>query len=75
MNRRKIKRRKPILCEPAPAARSELETPVAREKDRLRGTRRLNQSIEDPLHDWPESSGEPDRWLEERRTSRDGPDT
>ena len=24
-------------------------------------------SIEDPLQDWPESSGEPDQWLKERR--------
>ncbi|HSQ06059.1 MAG TPA: hypothetical protein VLN59_18625 [Burkholderiales bacterium] len=24
-------------------------------------------SIEDPLGDWPESSGEPDQWLLERR--------
>jgi hypothetical protein len=23
-------------------------------------------SVEDPLQDWPEAGGEPDRWLEER---------
>jgi predicted P-loop ATPase len=27
-------------------------------------------SVEDPLQDWPEQEGEPDRWLEERS----GPD-
>ena len=27
-------------------------------------------SVEDPLQDWPEAEGEPDRWLDERR----GPD-
>ncbi len=27
-------------------------------------------SVEDPLQDWPEAEGEPDRWLEERS----GPD-
>jgi hypothetical protein len=28
---------------------------------------RRKESVEDPLQDWPESSGEADRWLNERR--------
>jgi len=31
----------------------------------------VNDSIEDPLQDWPESSGEPDQWLKERRGRSD----
>lgn len=30
-----------------------------------------DDSIEDPLQDWPESSGEPDQWLKERRARSD----
>ena len=30
-----------------------------------RGAKR-DQSVEDPLQDWPEAEGEPDRWLDER---------
>jgi hypothetical protein len=25
-----------------------------------------DESVEDPLQDWPEAEGEPDRWLDER---------
>jgi hypothetical protein len=28
---------------------------------------RGNESAEDPLQDWPESTGDTDRWLDERR--------
>lgn len=31
-----------------------------------------NESIEDPLQDWPESEGEADEWLKERRGRGDG---
>ncbi len=36
------------------------------EQGRAASGKRDEQSIEDPLGDWPESSGEPDQWLRER---------
>ena len=31
-----------------------------------RGGAEVDASVEDPLEDWPEAEGEPDRWLDER---------
>jgi hypothetical protein len=31
-----------------------------------RGAAEADASVEDPLEDWPEAEGEPDRWLDER---------
>lgn len=35
---------------------------------------KAGESVEDPLQDWPESSGEPDRWVTERRKGRETPE-
>jgi len=43
------------------------------DEERRPQTQRPNESIEDPLQDWPESSGEPDRWLNERRAPNSEP--
>jgi hypothetical protein len=31
-----------------------------------RGAAEVDASVEDPLQDWPEAEGEPERWLDER---------
>ena len=70
MKRRSLKRRTKL----PPLARADEDLQATSRaiyelEDRRRpDTQRSNESIEDPLQDWPESSGEPDRWLDERHT-------
>jgi hypothetical protein len=70
MKRRKTQRKK--RTPPSPPWQEDLKvTSVAvfsLEDERWPETRGPNESIEDPLQDWPESSGEPDQWLNERRS-------
>lgn len=70
MKRHKTKRLK--TAQPRRPARKEIESTsregIVQEDERRRGRPRPNESVEDPLQDWPESSGEPDQWLDERRT-------
>lgn len=68
MKRRKRQRKK--TAPPSPAAQEDLKVTSGAlfglEDERWPETQGPNESIEDPLQDWPESSGEPDQWLDER---------
>lgn len=41
-------------------------------EERGASDKQYERSIEDPLGDWPENSGEPDQWLLERREESKG---
>jgi hypothetical protein len=77
MKRRKLqpKKRPPQL----PPAEQDLKATSGAvfglEEERPPDTQGPNESIEDPLQDWPEDSGEPDQWLDERRGSRGEPES
>jgi len=76
----KAKRRRPSEAQrqakarptavPAPQPDLNAENPAVFDESR-RGTR-TNESVEDPLRDWPEGPGEADEWLVER-AGRDAP--
>jgi len=53
----------PPLPEPEDACRALLGVV----EKRGRSDKNYEASVEDPLGDWPEDSGEPDQWLLERR--------
>jgi len=78
-----VKRRKPVRgkrASPSPSAQEDLNA-TSRAFDEVGEVREPkaaaqdNESIEDPLQDWPESAGDADQWLKERRArdeQRDG---
>ncbi|MGZ5094813.1 MAG: hypothetical protein ACXWIE_21355 [Burkholderiales bacterium] len=70
-----MKRRKPLRRKstpPGPGAQEDLnatsgalyEVAGARESG---AAAQDNEPVEDPLEDWPETSGEEDQWVKERR--------
>lgn len=70
-----MKRRKPVCrkrAPPPPSAQEDLnatgralyDIAEAREPG---AAAQDNESVEDPLQDWPESSGDADEWVKERR--------
>ena len=75
--KRSVKRRKPPPKKkgvPEPAAREDLNA-TSRAVYGIDDGREVpaqgNESIEDPLADWPESAAEADRWLSGRGARRD----
>jgi hypothetical protein len=74
MKRRKIQRKK--KAQPSPLGEDDLNATSdavldLTEKRQPETQAPADESIEDPLQDWPESSGEPDQWLDERRAGND----
>lgn len=69
---KKARRAKPQKRAPAPAAPPAEENGNAAAgamlalEDGRGGVAEAEGSVEDPLEDWPEAGGEPDRWLDER---------
>jgi len=72
VNRRKPQRRKKDV--PGLASREDLNAASSTLYgigDGRRGPPQRNESVEDPLADWPESAAEADRWLSDRGVRRD----
>ena len=73
-------KRKPVRTKrapPLPEAQEDLNAVSAALYDDapagdVEASARAGESVEDPLQDWPESDGEADGWLKERRCRGDG---
>jgi hypothetical protein len=64
--RAKPKKRAPAPAAPAPDDDGNAAGGALLALEDGRGAAEVDASVEDPLEDWPEAEGEPDRWLEER---------
>jgi hypothetical protein len=64
--KRRPQRRRTPAAPPSPAENGNATAEALLALEDGRGTAEADASVEDPLEDWPEAEGEPDRWLDER---------
>jgi hypothetical protein len=62
----KPKKRVPAPAAPAPDDAGNAAGGALLALEDGRGAADADASVEDPLGDWPEAEGDPDRWLEDR---------